>query len=163
MSTRKILYKTHLWTAIITMLPLGIMIISGILLQLKKDISWIQPATQQGSDTVPQLTFEEILAQCRTLDTLKIKTWEDIERLDIRPGKGIIKILAKNNYEIQLDSQTGKVLHIAYRRSDIIENIHDGSIFSSVIKKWIFIPSAFIALALYLSGIYLTWKRLNKN
>ena len=40
----------------------------------------------------------------------------------------MVKFVFKENYlGIQLDASTGKLLHIEKRRSDFIENIHDGS------------------------------------
>ncbi len=54
---------------------------------------------------------------------------EDIERIDIRKDKGMVKFVFIDDYiGIQLDGATGKLLHIESRRSDFIENIHDGSI-----------------------------------
>jgi hypothetical protein len=54
----------------------------------------------------------------------------DLERIDIRPDKGMVKYVFLEGYwGIQLDCTTGELLHIERRRSDFIENIHDGSIF----------------------------------
>ncbi|SVB98753.1 uncharacterized protein METZ01_LOCUS251607, partial [marine metagenome] len=37
--------KTHYWGAFVIILPISIVITTGILLQLKKEINWIQPPT----------------------------------------------------------------------------------------------------------------------
>lgn len=53
----------------------------------------------------------------------------DLERIDARVDKGMVKFVFIEGYwGIQLDCATGKLLHIERRRSDFIENIHDGSI-----------------------------------
>ncbi len=53
----------------------------------------------------------------------------EIERIDIRKDKGMVKFVFSNHlWEIQLDGATGKLLHIGKRHSDLIENIHDGSV-----------------------------------
>ena len=39
----------HRWGAIIVALPVLVVIVTGIILQLKKEFVWIQPATQKGS------------------------------------------------------------------------------------------------------------------
>ncbi len=96
-----------------------------------------------------------MLEICRRLPEAEIETWDDINRLEVRPSRGITKIWAKNNWEIQVDTQTGAVLQTAYRRSDIIESIHDGSFFHDNIKMWIFLPSGIVLLLLWLTGIYL--------
>ena len=53
----------------------------------------------------------------------------ELERIDIRPDKGMVKFVFIEDYwGVQLDCTTGDLLHIERRRSDFIENIHDGSI-----------------------------------
>ena len=53
----------------------------------------------------------------------------ELERIDIRKQKGMVKfIFEHHHWGIQLDGATGKVLHIGKRRSDFVENLHDGSI-----------------------------------
>jgi hypothetical protein len=51
----------------------------------------------------------------------------------MRPDKGMVKfVFAEGYWGIQLDGSTGELLHIERRRSDFIENIHDGSILDYV-------------------------------
>jgi uncharacterized iron-regulated membrane protein len=147
--------KVHYWGAIIIALPVVIVIITGLFLQLKKEFDWIQPPTFSGQANVPTLTFSELLNLTRRVPEANINSWADINRIDIRPDKGIAKIRAKNNWEIQIDHQTGEVLHVAYRRSDIIESIHDGTFFHDKAKLWLFFPAACILLVLWGTGIYL--------
>ena len=53
----------------------------------------------------------------------------ELERIDFRPDKGMVKfVFIENFWGVQLDCSTGELLHIERRRSDFIENIHDGSI-----------------------------------
>lgn len=53
-----------------------------------------------------------------------------IDRVDIRPGDGLAKVTFKDHYwEVQVDFYTGRVLQVAKRRSDFIENLHDASYF----------------------------------
>ena len=86
-----------------------IILSTGVLLLLKKDISWIQPSTQRGSSKELKLHFDDILNIVSKLPNINFKHWEDINRLDIRPKKGIIKVRGNNNWEVQLDSKTGEV------------------------------------------------------
>ncbi len=132
-----------------------IVIGSGLFLLLKKDVDWIQPSTLQGSGDAPSLPFERILNAARGEPQAGIQTWEDIDRLDIRPGKGVIKVRGKNRWEVQLDAQTGAVLNVAFRRSDLIESIHDGTFFHDRVKLWVFLPAALILLGLWGTGLYL--------
>jgi len=147
--------KLHRWGAILTALPVLVIFVSGALLQLKKDWVWIQPATLQGSGDVPTLSFEEVLEVARGIPELEIESWDDVNRLDVRPGKGMLKVRAMNDWETQIDTASGEVLQTAYRRSDLIESIHDGSWFHDSVKLWYFLPTAFILVGLWFTGIYL--------
>ena len=75
-----------------------------------------------------------------------------------------MKIRGVNRWEVQLDATTGAVLSSTYRRSDLIESIHDGSWFHDRVKLWIFLPSGVVLLALWVTGMYLwilpIWMRL---
>ena len=54
--------KLHRWGALLAALPLLVVICTGILLQLKKESDWIQPATMRGEGEVPTLDFDAALA-----------------------------------------------------------------------------------------------------
>jgi len=63
------------------------------------------------------------------LDSVSADLSLELERIDMRKDKGMLKFVYIDGfYGIQLDGATGKLLHIERRRSDFIENIHDGSI-----------------------------------
>jgi hypothetical protein len=54
-----------------------------------------------------------------------------------------------------VDARTGEVLQAAYRRSDLIESLHDGSYFDDGVKLWVFLPAGVVLLGLWGSGLYL--------
>jgi uncharacterized iron-regulated membrane protein len=145
----------HRWASIAVALPVLIVIVTGLILLLKKDIGWIQPPTIRGESQELALSVDEILEISTTVPEAKIKTWADIDRLDVRPSKGMLKVRARNRWEIQLDSKSGKILQVAFRRSDLIESLHDGSFFHERLKLWLFFPSALLLLGLWVTGIYL--------
>ena len=122
----------HRWGSILIALPTLCVLSTGVLLQLKKQSSWIQPVTKRGSEVAPVLSFTKILEIGQSVPEAQIESWDDIDRLDVRPGKGVVKIRAKNRWEVQVDTSTGKILQVAFRRSDLIESIHDGSFFSDM-------------------------------
>jgi uncharacterized iron-regulated membrane protein len=80
-----------------------------------------------------------------------------VDRLDVRPGKGILKVISTSRWELQLDLGSGEVLQVAYRRSDLIEALHDGSWFHPAVKLWLFLPAGVVVLGLWITGIYLWW------
>lgn len=149
--------KVHYWGSIIITIPLLLVIATGILLLLKKDVVWIQPETITGSskEDIPQISFQELLNSAKSVKQAKIFNWEDIKRIDIQPGKGMAKVVSINNYEVQIDTQTGKVLQVAYRRSDVIEALHDGTYFHESVKYLVSMPSGIILFVLLTSGVVL--------
>lgn len=147
--------RLHRWGAILVALPLLVVIGSGILLQLKKEADWIQPPTRKGRGGDPAIAFEAILAAAATVPEAGVRTWDDVDRLDVRPSKGVVKVRAKSGWEVQVDSVTGEVLQSAVRRSDLIEAIHDGSFFHDQAKLWIFLPAGLVLAGLWCTGVYL--------
>lgn len=62
-------------------------------------------------------------------DSISEKAALDLDRIDIRKDKGMVKFVFTDGFwGIQLDGATGKLLHIERRRSDFIEKVHDASI-----------------------------------
>ena len=147
--------KIHRRGAFLVSLPFLIVIISGLLLQVKKEVEWIQPSTEEVAIDTLALSFSDILRISQSVEEAHISRWSDINRLDVRPDKGVVKVRSENQWEIQIDLERGTVLKTAYRRSDIIEQLHDGSWFHDAAKLWIFLPAGIIVLILWLSGMYL--------
>lgn len=145
----------HRWGSLVVAVPVLVVLLSGLILLLKKEFTWIQPATQKGNSKELLLGFDEVLAIVKTVPEACIESWDDINRLDVRPSKGMLKVRAENSWEIQIDTQSGEILQVAYRRSDLIESLHDGSFFHDKARLWVFFPSAVVLLGLWLTGIYL--------
>lgn len=149
--------KLHRWGALITFVPLVLVIVTGLLLQVKKQVPWVQPPTLSAPGRVPEISWDQMIGAARNCPEAEIQSWEDVDRVDVRPGKGIAKLQGKNNWEIQIDTQSGAVLQCTYRRSDWIESLHDGSFFSESAKLWVFLPNGLILFGLWCTGIYLWW------
>jgi uncharacterized iron-regulated membrane protein len=151
--------KLHRWGAIATAVPFAVIIVTGLILQLKKDVAWVQPPTRRGvapmAEGAPAISFDQILAAARAVPEARVQSWDDVDRLDVRPGRGIVKVRAHSRWEVQVDVATGDVVQVAYRRSDLIETIHDGSWFHEKAKLWVFLPAAAIVAGLWFTGMYL--------
>ena len=78
-----------------------------------------------------------------SLEKIAIRTYRDsieategieLDRIDIRPDKGIAKFNFKNSYHgLQIDGTTGRILLVERRTSDLIEDIHDGSFIDNLV------------------------------
>ncbi|MGQ0720774.1 MAG: PepSY domain-containing protein [Candidatus Eiseniibacteriota bacterium] len=154
--------KVHYWISAFVAVPVMVIIASGLLLQMKKHWSWIQPEEQRGTGTSPQVDLEEILAGVRDVPELGVSGWDDVNRLDVRPARGLAKVWLRSGWEVQVDLGTGEVLQTAYRRSDLIESIHDGSFFAgNVSKLGVFLPSGAALLVMWATGIWMFWLPLS--
>ena len=155
----------HKWLSIVVAIPLLVVFVTGILLLTKKQFDFIQPPTARGQGSEQTISFRQILSTANSVTQAQISDWSDVDRLDVRPSKGIVKIRSKNSIEIQIDSQTGAILHVAKRRSDLIESIHDGTFFEKRANLWLMLPVATVAIIMSITGIimfmipYLSKKR----
>jgi uncharacterized iron-regulated membrane protein len=149
--------KVHYWAAVAVAVPTLVIFSTGILLQVKKYASWVQPPEQRGNGRLPAISFHQVLAACRSVPEAGIQSWEDVNRVDVRPARGMLKVISRTNWEVQIDTASGKVLQSAYRRSDLIESLHDGSWFHESAKLWIALPTGITLLVMLLTGVYLFW------
>lgn len=150
--------KVHHWASFIVAVPLLVIIVSGLFLQMKKQWNWVQPPEQRGTGTVPAVSFDDILASVRGAPSLGVTGWDDVDRVDVRPGRGLAKVTLKNGWEAQVDLASGRLLQTAYRRSDVIETIHDGSFFAGDwTKLGLFLPAGITLLLLWMTGVWMVW------
>jgi hypothetical protein len=110
--------------------------ITGFLLGWKKQTGMLAP-TQTGTNENPStwLSIDSLqkLAAKYLHDSVSTDLSTEIDRIDVRMGKGIAKFLFVNHYwGVQLDCATGKLLLIEKRNSDLIEDIHDGTIVDNI-------------------------------
>ncbi|MFW5820136.1 MAG: PepSY domain-containing protein [Bacteroidota bacterium] len=133
--------KVHKYTGIYFLVFILIITITGLLLAWKKNADHVLSIpTYEGVSTelASWLPLDELEAAGKEFFRKKFGDSKAavVDRIDIRPGSGSLKILFKDSYyEIQLDGKTGEILHAGYRISDIIENIHDGSIIDRFFKN----------------------------
>lgn len=126
--------KIHRMTGL--MLVGFILIISstGILLGWKKHSSGLilsKSHVGTSTDLKTWLPLDSLHTNaCKILfDSISPELSTELHRIDIRKESGMAKFVFKHHFTaIQLDGTTGELLHIEVRRSDFIEEIHDGSI-----------------------------------
>lgn len=152
--------RLHRWGAVAVALPFLLVLMTGGLLQVKKQVAWVQPPEQQTAARVPTVDYATVLAQAMAVPEAGIRGWDDVDRIDVRPSKGMLKLVGTSRWEIQMDIATGAVLQVAYRRSDLIESLHDMSWFHDTAKLWIGVPIAVILLGLWITGVYMWFVHL---
>jgi uncharacterized iron-regulated membrane protein len=126
--------KVHRYTGISLFFLFFFISITGILLGWKKNSAELLLAkSYQGttSDLKKWLPIDSLnnIASSILHDSISPNLSTKIDRIDIRKEKGMVKFIYQDHYwGIQLDGATGKLLSLRMRRSDFVENIHDGSI-----------------------------------
>lgn len=166
----RLLRRIHYWGTLLIALPLLVVISTGVLLQIKKQWVWVQPAEQKGAAKLseikidasnpqagmPVMDFATLLQRLQECQSVEIKSWDDVQRIDIRPSKGIAKFSVRGGWEVQLDLSDGRILQEAIRRSDWIESMHDGSFFGGDwAKLGVFLPAALVLLVMWGTGLWL--------
>ena len=105
----------------------------------------------QGQD------MDEILVAADAL-VERLKEFDGVSQMesDFRPGKNVYKVRSKTNHsEIQVCAVSGKILNTDVRRSDFLENLHDGSFFGEWMHDKVLPVVAVSNIILAISGLYL--------
>ena len=141
--------------AIACLVPATVIFATGLLLQFKKVTPWIQPAEVRGTGVEPAVSMDGLLAAAMGAPEAGIGGWGDVAKIDVRPGKGMAKVQSRTGWEVQVDLGTGAVLQTAYRRSDLIESLHDGRFFGDAVAWAVFTPTGVVLMGLVVTGAYL--------
>lgn len=143
--------------------------VTGLLLGWKKHSGgYILPKSHSGvsTDMADWLSIDELSRRAFQIAREQIdpEMSLELERIDIRPDKGMVKYVFLDGYwGVQLDCTTGALLHIERRRSDFIENVHDGSIFDHYLGtsaeqiKLVYTTVAGVALLLFSTTGFWLW------
>ena len=134
----RIARKVHRTTGALLFVFFFLTACTGLLLGWKKHSGGvILPKSYQGTSTnkedwLPIHTLHKKAIEVMTAHAPGVS--HELDRIDIRPDKGMVKFVFVESYwGVQLDCTTGELLHLESRRSDFIENLHDGSYFDYVL------------------------------
>lgn len=152
----RLLRRIHYWTSLPLLITIFVIAGTGSLLALKKDFAALQAPTQAGSAPGDlERPVADLVAAVATLPGRERARWQDVERIDVRPGDGVAKVILHDRTEVQVDLATGKVLHVGYRTSDLLETVHDFSIIGGWAKYVFSFGSGIALLGMGATGAYL--------
>lgn len=129
--------RIHKWIGVPVAVFLIIVSVTAIMLAWKKEMRLI-PKTQNSRVEVASnwVPIEQIIDSAILHMKDSVGKSSEIDRVDIRPEKGIAKVVFKRHFtEIQVDGYSGAVLSVSQRNSDLIEKIHDGSILDFIVGR----------------------------
>ena len=129
----RIFRKLHRYTGLALFVFFLLMGITGGLLGWKKQVPLLPPtakgASAQAADWLPMDSLQKkahVYLQQSVNEPLSL----ELDRIDVRPDKGIAKFVYAHHYwEVQLDCTTAGLLSIGRRHSDLMEHLHDFSFF----------------------------------
>ncbi len=174
----RIFRKVHRTTGAALFLFFFFISVTGLLLGWKKhsgDILLSKSYTGSSTNLQDWLPIDSLhsLANTYLLKSVSPELSTKIDRIDIRKEKGMVKFVYTDHiWGLQLDGATGKLLHVERRYSDLIENVHDGSILDNYLGtsnnqvKVIYTSVMGIALLIFtITGFWLWYgpKRMRAN
>ncbi len=149
------LRKWHAYLGLLAALPIIVTAFTGVLLQLRSKVEWIQPSPVPVTLETGKsyLSVEEVMA----------KFPDQVEGMSIRPGKSGFHLRLKNGNEVQLHPQTGEILKDSPRRSTLLIKIHEGSWMGPLGSLGVHFVAGLILVFLVISGLFIfpwhKWKR----
>ena len=172
----RIFRKVHRLLGAFLFIFFFIIAVSGLFLGWKKNSGGIILAeTKKGTsgDLSKWLPLEVLYNKANDVvsDSIHSDKVITLDRVDIHKDKGVIKFIYEDYYGLQLDGVTGDLLEFGKRQSDLIENIHDGSVLDTYFNtsgspfKLVYTTLMGIALLLFtITGFWLWYgpKRMRK-
>lgn len=145
---KRTLRAWHRRVSIIIALPLLLVIVTGLVLQVRNQSEWIQPKSlsPQKVAGLPTVSFEQIMAQVS-------ERQKEIEQIIFRPHKNNIAVRFNDGMEYQFHPQTGEIIKKAMRRTNILIELHQGSFAGGWATYVIFLPAGLGLFFLLISGL----------
>lgn len=130
--------KIHRYTGLVLLLFFIIMGVTGLLLGWKKQVPLLPPTGKGASaEAALWLPVDSLTKKAHAYlqQSVKENLSLELDRIDIRPDKGIAKYVYADHYwEVQVDCSTAGLISIGKRHSDFLEHLHDFSFFDREIK-----------------------------
>jgi hypothetical protein len=132
--------------------------LSGLVLQVRYELSWVIPKKIPGVSSTPTLPFPAVYEAAQAVPAAGVKGWEDVWRIYYYPHDGTASVMVRHGtrpIETQIDFTTGKVLDVSERAKDLLEDIHEGKFYNA--HLWWFLPTHLVALLLWLTGVVMAF------
>ena len=134
----RITRKIHRYTGLALAIFFLVIGVTGLLLGWKKQAVLLPPTAKGVSaEAVQWLPVNTLTQKAHKYlqDSVGAHLSLELDRIDIRPDKGIAKYVYVDHYwEVQVDCTNAALLSIGKRNSDFLEHLHDFSLFDREIK-----------------------------
>lgn len=160
---QKFFRKWHRWISIFVIVPFSITLVTGLIMATRGFNTWVQPSYPEFSAEL-KIDFNEILRISQSVPEAKIRTWSDVSQIDVRPAKGNIRVRSKyDDWELQINGQTGEIVTSAKRRHSFLVSLHEGAYFGPIVRYGIFFTSSIGMFFLLISGIVILIKHYRQK
>ncbi len=161
------LWLLHRWLGIAVGVVVMVTATSGLLLLLKKDYAWLQPAVVRGAPGTPEQLqpLAAVYGAVFALGLPQFRSEQDIARIDFRPDQRVHKVVSRHDdLEVQVCAVTLRTSDPAVRRSDWLERLHDGSWAGDAVHGVVMPVVALVVLFLAASGYVMwAWPKLQRR
>ncbi len=151
------MFYAHLWGGVLVTVLLLVVAVTGIMLNHKRAIGLMPEAEHRVPESfAASLPLPELAARAAAASGLPGEMAE-VDRMDVRPGKGLIKVRFSDpaTTEVTLDLASGAVLLVGERGDVFIEQLHSGEAFGD---GWILLSDvAAVGIVLLLISGYWLW------
>ncbi len=147
------LRSIHKTVGLVACLFLLMLSISGFLLAIKAQVSWVRPETKSGGEVAlsDMVSMQQVADAAFSAGFAELKSVGDIDRLEFHADKRIFKVISSKGYrEVQVDGATGEVLSTGQRNDQLLEDLHDLSFFADGLHTW-GLPA--VAIGLFLLSV----------
>lgn len=151
------MYHAHLWIGVVLALAVILIAATGILLNHKRALELMPDVGHTPTASFDAALPLAELARSATAAVPATAAEAGIDRMDVRPDDGLIKVRFndRNVTEATLDLGSGRVLHVGTRNDVFLEKLHSGEVFGD---GWILLSDvAAVALVLLLVSGFWMW------
>ena len=149
-------FYLHLWLGVVATALLVVISVTGILLNHKRELGLMPEVANEPSGALTDALPLSVLTLAATEALPPGVAATDVDRMDIRPDDGLIKIRFSHERvtEVTVDLYSGRVLHIGERHDQFLERLHSGEIFGAT---WVLLSDAgaILLLVIMVSGYWL--------
>ena len=155
MFTANQLRKFHRTLSFFTALPLIVITVTGILMALRQEFTWISPKSikRERVTLAEVISPQEIYQRFTTTSLKNLLDLKDLDNLQFKPKSGVYTLRVTGDKEMVIEAKTGNVLSFQKKRSLWILRIHEGTWSSWPLREWIYVPAALGLVLLWLTGM----------
>lgn len=140
----------------VALIPLLIICLSGIALSFRNQVGWLSPKKPIIAKRnfprhwIPANRIIEIVSQNKKLDFKG-----DLKSIIYNINEGFITLRTTDDFEFNIEGETGEVLSKGAKRSLFVNRIHQELLAGKGGKTFVVLPAALMLLFLLFSGGYL--------